>query len=166
MSKHLALVFSVWLTFMLVSCSEWELPQNIKQDVAKHVEAENAFVSSRLQKTVTDVEIVKSSKATPTKEFLAEYNPKSTCCVSCRYEMETFERGKPPEKYSLYDDFVVLTTQSGETAIITHVPVSASMSSADKKSAKLPKVLRQDRRAWSELWAKNCPYKPLESKRK
>ncbi len=168
MPKHMALVSSVWLTFMLVSCGGGDLPKNVKDDVAKHIEAENALISSGVQMTVSVIDIVKSAKATPPREFIDEHHPKKTYCVSCRYEKETLERGKPPEKYTLYDDFLVLITQSGETAIIAQRPMSTSMLSANKTSPKLPKVTWEERQTWDSLWKKSCPYKPmlLEQKKK
>src|SRR5208337_1470492 len=104
MPKHMTLVSSVWLTFMLVSCGGGDLPKNVKEDVARHIEAENTLISSGLQTTVSVIDIVESARATPPKEFTEKYNPKKTYCVSCRYEKETLERGKPPEKYTQYDD--------------------------------------------------------------
>jgi hypothetical protein len=155
----MALVSSVWLTFMLVSCGGKDLPKNVKEDVVKHIEAENALISSRLEMTVSGIDIVESARATPPKEFIDKYNPRKTYCVSCRYEKETLERGKPPEKYTQYDDFLVLITQSGETAIITQRPMSTSMLSANKTS---PKVSREERQTWDNLWKNSCPYKQLE----
>lgn len=166
MPKHMALLSSVWLTFMLVSCGGGDLPKNVKEDVAKHIEAENALISSRLEMTVSGIDIVESARATPPKEFIDKYNPKKTYCVSCRYEKETFERGKPPEKHTQYDEFLVLITQTGETAIITQRPMSTSMLSANKTSPKLPKVSREERQTWDNLWKKSCPYKPLELEHK
>jgi hypothetical protein len=162
MPKHMALVSSVWLTFMLVSCGGGDLPKNVKEDFVKHIEAENALISSGLQMTVSLIDIVKSAKATPPKEFIDKHNPKRTYCVSCRYEKERLERGKPPEKYTQYDDFLVLITQSGETAIITHLPMSTSMLSANNTSPKLPKVSWEETQTWNNLWKNSCPYKPLE----
>jgi hypothetical protein len=134
--------------------------------VAKQIEAENALISSRLEMTVSGIDIVKSARATPPKEFIDKYNPRKTYCVSCRYEKETLERGKPPEKYTQYDDFLVLITQSGETAIIRQRPISTSMLSANKTSPKVPKVSREERQTWDNLWKSSCPYKPLELKHK
>jgi hypothetical protein len=162
MPKHMALVSSVWLTCMLVSCGGGDLPKNVKEDLVKHIEAENALISSGLQMTVSLIDIVKSVKATPPKEFIDKHNPKKTYCVSCRYEKERLERGKPPEKYTQYDDFLVLITQSGETAIITHLPMSTSMLSANNTSPKLPKVSWEETQTWNNLWKKSCPYNPLE----
>ena len=166
MSKHLALVSSAWLTFILVSCGGGDLPKNVKDDVVKHIEAENTLISSGVQMTVSVIDIVKSAKATPPKEFIDKHNPKKTYCVSCKFEKETLERGKPPEKYTQYDDFLVLITQSGETAIVTHLPISPSMLSANKTSPTLPKVSREDRQTWGNLWKNSCPYKPLEREHK
>jgi hypothetical protein len=166
MPKHMALVSSVWLTFMLVSCGGGDLPKNVKEDVAKYVEAENALISSRLEMTVSGIGIVESARATPPKEFIDKYNPKKTYCVSCRYEKEILERGKPPEKYTQYGDFLVLITKSGETAIIAQRPMSTSMSSANKTSPKLPKVSWEERQTWNDLWKKSCPYTSLELEHK
>ncbi len=166
MPKHMALVSSVWLTFMLVSCGGGDLPKNVKEDVVKYVEAENILISSGLEVTVSGIDVVKSAKATPPKEFIDKYNPGKTYCVSCRFEKETLERGKPPEKYAQYDDFLVLMKQGGETTIITHLPTSTSMLSANKTSPKLPKVSLEERQTWNNLWEKSCPYKPLEQEHK
>jgi len=150
---------------MLVSCGGGDLPKNVKEDVARHIEAENTLISSGLQTTVSVIDIVESARATPPKEFTEKYNPKKTYCVSCRYEKETLERGKPPEKYTQYDDFLALITQTGETAIIAQRPMSTSILSANKTSPKLPKVSYEERPTWNNLWEKSCPYKPLELKR-
>jgi len=166
MPKHMALVSSVWLTFMLVSCGGGDLPKNLKEDVAKHIEAENALISSGLQVTVSDIDIVESARATPPKEFIDKYNPKKTYCISCRYEKERLEKGKPPEKYMQYDDVLALITQTGETAIIAQRSMSTSTLSANRTSPKQPKVLWEERQTWNNLWKKSCPYKPLELEHK
>jgi hypothetical protein len=166
MPKRVALMSSVWLTIMLVSCGGGDLPKNAKNDLLKYVEAENSLISSSLQMTVFDMEIVKSAKATPPKEFIDTYNPKQTYCVSCRYQKETLEKGKPPEKRTQYDDFLVLTMQNGETGIIERLPISTSRLSADKTSSKLPKVFWEERQTWNNLWQESCPYKRLEREHK
>ncbi len=165
MPKYAALVFSVWLTLLLVCCGGGDLPKNVRDDAIKHIEIENTVNSTSLQTTVSLVQIIKSAKATPPKEFIDKYNPKRTYCVSCRFEKETFERGKSPEKYTEYDDFLALVTQSGETQIVTHLPMSNSMLSANKASPGVPKVSWEERQTWENLWAKSCPHQPEHKKR-